>query len=165
MDDELADYYETLFDDYRDVAEIVKFKDGDAAWQELSQRDPDLFITDFVHPGVDGLELLKRLAGNPAEYPILFITGFQVQELCEEFCQTWCPQLKITFLEKPFGTREFYKHLANAVASRFGRNRDRAGGPMPDRQAASPRDGARAQAAELAGPAPSGPSERAEAPS
>jgi len=84
-----------------DRFEIHKYSDGDAAWSELSHTDPDVFITDIKHPGLDGLILLKRLATKKVTYPILIITGFSDGTI-EDYCKTQCPQLKAKVITKPF---------------------------------------------------------------
>jgi DNA-binding response OmpR family regulator len=56
-------------------AEIVRYANGDEAWRELSQRDPDLFIFDEYHPGVQGSEIVRRLADRKAKFPMIFLTG------------------------------------------------------------------------------------------
>lgn len=56
-------------------AEVTVFENGDLAWAELSRQAPDLLITDRLHPGMKGEELLRRLAEKNVQYPILLLSG------------------------------------------------------------------------------------------
>lgn len=89
--------------------QIHKFTDGDAAWSELTKADPDILLTDIVHPGLDGWEMLKLLGAEKVAYPILVITGD-----CQpaEFYKNLYPDLKLGLLAKPFRIRSFYQQLA-----------------------------------------------------
>jgi two-component system, OmpR family, response regulator len=49
--------------------------DGDTAW-DLAQTNPyDVVVVDVMLPGIDGLELVKRLRGLRAEVPVLFLSA------------------------------------------------------------------------------------------
>lgn len=89
--------------------QIHKFTDGDEAWAELTKVDPDIFIMDIVHPGLDGWEILKLLAAEKVSYPILMVTGD-----CQsaDFYKNCYPDLKLSMLGKPFRIQAFYKQLA-----------------------------------------------------
>ena len=41
--------------------EAVGFPDGTSFWEALSNRQPDLILLDVILPGIDGIELLRRL--------------------------------------------------------------------------------------------------------
>ena len=46
------------------VHEWIAADDGEAAWQCFSQNKPDVLITDLMMPGVDGLELCRRVRAD-----------------------------------------------------------------------------------------------------
>jgi two-component system, OmpR family, response regulator len=49
--------------------------DGDTAW-DLAQATPyDVVVVDVMLPGIDGLELVKRLRAARAEVPVLFLSA------------------------------------------------------------------------------------------
>lgn len=55
----------------------VEFASSGAAALEVMQADPpDLILTDLVMPGVDGLELVRRIRGPHPGLPIILMTAF-----------------------------------------------------------------------------------------
>src|ERR1035441_4325679 len=58
--------------------EIIVVNSGDAAWAVLQQeRPPEVVIMDWMMPGMDGIELCRRLRDKSRKYYhyILMITG------------------------------------------------------------------------------------------
>lgn len=53
----------------------VPANNGAEAWSILRQRDIDLVIADIMMPGMDGLELLKKIRSSYAQLPFLFISA------------------------------------------------------------------------------------------
>jgi two-component system cell cycle response regulator CpdR len=90
-------------------AEVVAFENGDDAWEELSRLEPDLLITDRVHPGMDGEELVWKLAAQQARFPILFLSGDIV------FPADASPNLKVVCLPKPFDRDSLWRALNELV--------------------------------------------------
>lgn len=58
--------------------EIVVSTDGPSGIQEAKERLPDLIMLDIIMPGMDGVEVARRLRGEPglANTPIVFLTAF-----------------------------------------------------------------------------------------
>jgi len=94
-------------EDIRDVlAEIVALfgyratllSNGLDAWKRISSEDFDLIITDLGLPGMDGIELLKKMRTVAIETPVLIITGVGFESKFEEIagCLCW------DYLQKPF---------------------------------------------------------------
>src|SRR5512136_2466405 len=42
---------------------VEGYVDGESAWAGFQERKPDLVITDWIMPGIDGLELCRRIRG------------------------------------------------------------------------------------------------------
>ena len=123
-----SQFYADLLEAVDRRFQVFKFVDGDDAWAELTKVDPDIFITDIVHPGLDGWEMLKLLAAEKVAYPILVVTG-DSQSI--GLYKSVYPDLKLELLGKPFRIQSFYKLLAALLG-------DQNGFLTPDRRIASP---------------------------
>lgn len=54
---------------------VEAFGDGQEAWAYLQARLPELIILDILLPGLDGLELCRRLRKLSETLPIIFLTS------------------------------------------------------------------------------------------
>lgn len=54
---------------------LVPCFDGDGALREIAHEPPDLLITDYHHPGARLAEILDRIGGAPARFPILVVSA------------------------------------------------------------------------------------------
>ncbi|MBE9568020.1 MAG: response regulator, partial [Proteobacteria bacterium] len=60
----------------RDLSyEVVVSGDGETGWQLASKNDFDLIVLDLMLPGLDGLEVCRRLRGTSVHTPILMLTA------------------------------------------------------------------------------------------
>lgn len=57
--------------------DVFKAQSGQAALHLLEQATPDIFVLDIMMPGIDGIELCRRLRANlPTAYtPILMLSA------------------------------------------------------------------------------------------
>jgi CheY-like chemotaxis protein len=88
---------------------------GQEAWEIIGRTPPDLVITDWQMPELDGVELSARVRENAATagIPIIIITtndqGLPLDDLREK--------LEITaFLSKPFSPREVLSMARSVLA-------------------------------------------------
>ena len=60
-----------------DGYEVTEAADGVAALAEVEQSPPDLLVTDFMMPRMNGAELVERLNASPetASIPVLLISS------------------------------------------------------------------------------------------
>ena len=49
--------------------------DGDDGWSQVTSQTYDLIILDLMLPGIDGLEICRRIRSRPAYTPILMLTS------------------------------------------------------------------------------------------
>jgi two-component system response regulator ChvI len=76
--------------------------DGDSAWRAFERELPDVAILDVRMPGMDGLELCRRLRQRSAPLPILFLSSRD-----EEIDRVLGLELGADdYLCKPFSVRE-----------------------------------------------------------
>ena len=79
--------------------------DGEFGWEEIQRDCPDLLITDYQMPRLDGLELVERVRNCEAvrDLPVMMLTakGFELNE--EELLKQWAVEAVIP---KPFSPRE-----------------------------------------------------------
>ena len=83
------------------------FSDGQSFWKALSEEIPELVVLDVMLPGVDGVELLRRMRAAPAtrSIPVVMATAkgaeydkIQALDLGADYYLTkpfgvmsWCP--------------------------------------------------------------------------
>lgn len=86
----------------RDGHTAIGHGDGRLAWSAFAERLPDLVILDIGLPGMDGLELCRRLRGRSDTLPIIFLTSRE-----EEFDRVLGLEIGADdYLCKPFSIRE-----------------------------------------------------------
>jgi DNA-binding response OmpR family regulator len=87
---------------HREGFTVIPFSDGRAAWSEFEKELPDLVILDIVMPGMDGLELCRRIRSVSTTIPVIFLTSRD-----EEFDRVLGLELGADdYLCKPFSLRE-----------------------------------------------------------
>lgn len=55
---------------------VIEAEDGIIALEMISNEKPDLVITDFQMPGLDGLEVLSEIRKLKISMPVIMLTGF-----------------------------------------------------------------------------------------
>src|ERR1043165_8960418 len=63
--------------------EIVPAADGPTALKRMAVRPPDLVLLDVLMPGMDGLEVCRRIRENPEwnDIPIIFLSAADDKDL------------------------------------------------------------------------------------
>jgi len=56
-------------------ASVSYFKDASACLEKLDEITPDIIITDYLLPGMNGIEFLKTLKLKNNQIPVIMITG------------------------------------------------------------------------------------------
>ncbi|MEK6742925.1 MAG: UDP-3-O-acyl-N-acetylglucosamine deacetylase [Nitrospirota bacterium] len=55
--------------------QTIAFPDAESFWQRLDTMEPSLVLLDIWLPGIDGMQLLKRLHDRIPELPIIMMSG------------------------------------------------------------------------------------------
>ncbi len=77
--------------------------DGGEAWERLASGEPyDLLLLDRMLPGMDGLELLRRLRESGSRLPVLVLTALGTKEDIIQGLDYGCDD----YLVKPYDTGE-----------------------------------------------------------
>jgi CheY-like chemotaxis protein len=87
--------------------------DGEEAWEAILKHKPDLLISDYCMPKLNGFDLIRRIRDNPqtADIPVFLLTS----KLYTIAGQVIPEDLNIIHvISKPFSPRELLK-LANNV--------------------------------------------------
>ncbi|MCD0444623.1 response regulator transcription factor [Glycomyces sp. A-F 0318] len=71
-----------LFKNEDDIRLVAEAEDGTAAWELIRRLRPDVALLDIRMPGIDGLELLRRIARDAdlAATRVVMITTFEIDE-------------------------------------------------------------------------------------
>jgi DNA-binding NtrC family response regulator len=92
--------------------EVVTALGGHEALMHLEGRDAtiDLVITDFSMPGMDGIELLRRIRERNCRVPIIIMTGFSDKDLGDVMKKGWG-----SVIEKPFSLEDLLKKIDHTL--------------------------------------------------
>jgi two-component system cell cycle response regulator CpdR len=85
--------------------------DGKAALAQSRKASYDLLLADVVMPGLDGIELARRVALHQPGIRIMFITGFAAVALQDDGFSAKRPRV----LAKPFHLRHLIDEIENLM--------------------------------------------------
>ena len=87
--------------------------DGEAAVVRSLNAEYDLLLSDVVMPGIDGIELARRMAARQPGIRVMFITGFAAVAVQDDRFAPHRPRI----LAKPFHLRHLIAEI-DALLSR-----------------------------------------------
>jgi CheY-like chemotaxis protein len=87
--------------------------DGVRAMDVLDQNDVDLVLTDYEMPGVDGLELAKKVRNQWPKLPLFVMTGSGDTEWLRKTLEAHGID---DLIHKPFGIDQLTKILQSAIS-------------------------------------------------
>jgi signal transduction histidine kinase/CheY-like chemotaxis protein len=98
---DMRDYVTRLLSDRYDVLAVA---DGQAAWDAVEKRIPDLVLSDVMMPVLDGFEFLRRIRANPQtrEIPVVLLSARAGEEARIEGLEASADD----YIVKPFNARE-----------------------------------------------------------
>lgn len=92
---------------------VVSAPNGQAAWDQLASHLPDVVLTDFMMPRLDGAQLGRRLreTARTARVPIIMMSGVSEAEVQRHFSGY------DAFLQKPFRTPDVLAALQRVLSA------------------------------------------------
>lgn len=84
--------------------------DGRAGLAKFELHPVDVVLTDFMMPGMTGLELAAHVRVIRPTVPVILLTGFATAAVVEE-----ARRLGVTLMSKPIGTLALKAELAAAL--------------------------------------------------
>ncbi|GLI33812.1 GGDEF domain-containing response regulator [Desulforhabdus amnigena] len=94
--------------------QVVTAGDGREALEKIAQNAFDIVITDINMPRMDGIELIKRLAGDRKEIDIIAITGHAMRYSYTDVVSAGASD----FIIKPFTLNELEAKLTRIIRER-----------------------------------------------
>jgi CheY-like chemotaxis protein len=90
--------------------------DAKAALEAIGVHRPDLILMDIQLPGIDGLELTRRLKANPATHDIVIVavTAYAMKGDQDRAQAAGCDD----YVTKPIDTRALPERIARHLANR-----------------------------------------------
>jgi len=80
---------------------------------DLADLEPGCILTDVRMPGIDGMELLRRIQAGPRKLPVIVMTGHGDVPLAVEAMKLGA----LDFIEKPFGDDRLIGMIETALAA------------------------------------------------
>ncbi len=98
--------------------DVTTAADANDAMASIRTTPPDLILMDVQLPGIDGLELTRRLKADPATKPIVIIavTAYAMKGDQEKALIAGCDD----YVTKPIDTKELPLTVAKHLAARDG---------------------------------------------
>lgn len=94
----------------REGFKTILAANGMEALREVELQVPDCVLLDMKMPGIDGLEVLKRIKTGWPEVPVIMMTAYGEIELTEDALKTGA----VKYFTKPFDIYEV-RDAVNAI--------------------------------------------------
>ena len=93
--------------------EVTEAATGPEAFQILEKQRPDLIVMDIQLPGMDGLEVTKKLKEQPAttDIPVIAVTSYAMKGDREKALAAGCAGYVTKPIDKDTFVREVAAHL------------------------------------------------------
>jgi DNA-binding response OmpR family regulator len=114
-DDEIHILNASKFKFQRAGYQVFTAADGEEAWPLIERELPDIVVTDYQMPRLNGLELIERMREHPIskEIPVIMLTAKGLEMSQRELCQRY--QIS-QILHKPFSPRVLLKTVEELLA-------------------------------------------------
>lgn len=93
------------------VDQIYSAQQAEEAFEICGRVKPDIIVSDIRMPGMDGIELCRKLREQFKDSQIIFVTGFSDKEYLKAAIELHA----VSYVEKPVQVKELSEAVANAV--------------------------------------------------
>jgi two-component system C4-dicarboxylate transport response regulator DctD len=94
------------------------FESGNEALIKLANEEPDIIITDYDLPDINGIELIDKLKAENKDIPLIMITGYTDKALLEKLVM----RKEFNLIGKPFDSKELQENIENALEIQISNN-------------------------------------------
>ncbi|HEY4785405.1 MAG TPA: ATP-binding protein, partial [Bacteroidales bacterium] len=111
--DEIRSY---IADSFCNEFRILEAADGESGLEQATMHLPDIIISDIMMPGIDGLELCKKIKSNikTSHIPIILLTARNALQNKQEGYETGAD----SYITKPFNIALLTSRINNLLESR-----------------------------------------------
>ena len=105
-----------LKDNLRLQYNIIEAKDGDDGWEKVLSHLPDLVVSDIMMPGMDGIELCRRIKNDArvSHTPVILLTARSAEEQKIEGFASGAED----YITKPFNFEILQSRIKNLIHQR-----------------------------------------------
>ena len=96
----------------KDNFSIFQAANGQQALEIVNTENPDLILLDMKMPGMDGLELLRRLRLIDFQGKVIMMTAYGELDMVDEACKLGA----LTHFTKPFDIEELRSEVVKQLA-------------------------------------------------
>jgi len=91
--------------------EVITAADGTQGWQKFQSQGVDLVLTDINMPGMDGLELIRKIRNRDLLIPVIIMTAYGSLDNAIQSTQSGADD----YLTKPFNKHELLARVNNLL--------------------------------------------------
>jgi YesN/AraC family two-component response regulator len=99
--------------------ESLQAPSGEQGIELFKSNDPDIVITDVMMPGIDGIEVTKRMRAHRDDIDVVVMSGFGTEELVVNALRAGASN----YIKKPIVFDELFKILDDIIFKRENRKR------------------------------------------
>ena len=114
--DDSVDMLEFLQFQLHDRFRVYAAQNGEMAWELIRRENPDVVVSDYMMPGMDGMQLCARVKKNPDTRHIPFVLLSAKAEVADRVAGHEAGA--DAYLAKPFRPQELFAVLERQIAAR-----------------------------------------------